>query len=104
VTDVTASPLKLFEYLAAGRVVVLPDLVALAEVLPPSVGYYFQRGNAGALAAALDRALSDPARTEREKLGLSLVGPHTYAARAEQILRVATTISCAYHRQHAHTD
>ena len=60
VTDVTASPLKLFEYLAAGRAVVLPDIPALAEVLPPAIGYYFRRGDAGALAHALAAALTDP--------------------------------------------
>ena len=53
VTDVTASPLKLFEYLAAGRAVVLPDIPALAEVLSPAIGYYFRRGDVGALAQAL---------------------------------------------------
>jgi len=96
VTDVTASPLKLFEYLAAGRVVVLPDIPALAEILPPSIGYYFQRGDAQALARALIAALTDPQRTQREQAGLAAVAPHTYAARAECILALAEAVARRY--------
>jgi len=95
VTDITASPLKLFEYLAAGRVVVLPDIPALAEVLPPDVGYYFRRGDAGALADALANALTDPHRPTREAAGLTAVATHTYAARAERILALAQAVSKA---------
>ena len=93
VTDVTASPLKLFEYLAAGRAVVLPDIPALAEVLPASVGYYFRRGDATALASALAHALADPARPEREDQGRAIVAPHTYAARAARILEVSKRVA-----------
>jgi glycosyltransferase involved in cell wall biosynthesis len=96
VTDVTASPLKLFEYLAAGRVVVLPDIPALAEVLPPEVGYYFRRGDTGALAQALAAALTDSRRPEREQAGRSTVAPHTYAARAERILALAKVVAQRY--------
>jgi glycosyltransferase involved in cell wall biosynthesis len=96
ITDVTASPLKLFEYLAAGRAVVLPDIPALAEVLPPSIGYYFRRGDASALAAAIISALADPQRQRREQAGLSVVAPHTYAARAAQILALAEAVAQRY--------
>ena len=92
VTDVTASPLKLFEYLAAGRAVVLPDIPALAEVLPPAIGYYFARGDAGALA----QALGDPQRPAREQAGLAAVAPHTYGARAERILALAEALARKY--------
>jgi glycosyltransferase involved in cell wall biosynthesis len=93
VTDVTASPLKLFEYLATGRAVVLPDIPALAEVLPRSIGYYFRRGDSAALAAAIHTALDDPRRAEREQAGRAAVAPHTYAARATQILALARSIA-----------
>jgi glycosyltransferase involved in cell wall biosynthesis len=96
ITDVTASPLKLFEYLAAGRAVVLPDIPALAEVLPPSIGYYFRRGDASALAQAIISALTDPQRQQREQAGLSVVAPHTYAARAAQILALAEAVAQRY--------
>lgn len=93
VTDVTASPLKLFEYLAAGRAVVLPDIPALAEVLPANVGYYFRRGDTEDMAAALHRALDDPERPAREQAGLEAVRPHTYGARAERILDLAERVA-----------
>ena len=96
VTDITASPLKLFEYMAAGRAVILPDIPALREVLPPSAGYYFRRGDATALAAALAAALADPNRAERAERGLALVAPHTYTARAERILALAATVAQKY--------
>jgi glycosyltransferase involved in cell wall biosynthesis len=96
VTDVTASPLKLFEYLAAGRAVVLPDIPALAEVLAPEVGYYFRRGDTAALAAALRAALADPRRPEREQAGRIAVAHHTYAARAADILAVAEAVARKY--------
>jgi glycosyltransferase involved in cell wall biosynthesis len=89
VTDVTASPLKLFEYLATSRAVLLPDLPALQEILPPEVGYYFRRGDAQDLAAALERALRDPERGRREEAGRDAVRPFTYAERARRILAVA---------------
>jgi glycosyltransferase involved in cell wall biosynthesis len=88
VTDVTASPLKLFEYLATARAVVLPDLEALREILPADTGYYFRRGDAADLARALAEALDDPRRAEREAAGLAAVRPYTYEERARRILAV----------------
>ena len=96
VTSVTASPLKLFEYLAAGRAVVLPDIPALAEVLAPEIGYYFRRGDTRALAAALRIALADPGRPEREQAGRAAVARHTYAARAADILALAEAVARKY--------
>jgi glycosyltransferase involved in cell wall biosynthesis len=96
ITDFTASPLKLFEYLAAGRAVVLPDIPALAEVLAPEIGYYFKRGDTDALAEAIAHALSDPLRQQREQAGLAAVAPHTYAARADSILALAEAVARRY--------
>jgi glycosyltransferase involved in cell wall biosynthesis len=93
VTDVSASPLKLFEYLAVERAVVLPDIPALQEVLPESVGYYFRRGDEAALATRILHALADPQRPARERAGREAVLPHTYAARAARILAVARAVS-----------
>jgi glycosyltransferase involved in cell wall biosynthesis len=89
VTDVTASPLKLFEYLAVERVVVLPDIPALQEILPREIGYYFRRGDVADMARAIEKALDDPARRPREAAGREAVKAHTYAARAERIVELA---------------
>ena len=95
VSVVTASPLKLFEYLACERVVVVPDIPALVEILPRNVGYYFRRGEANALAAALERALVDPDRGRRAAAGAVAVRHHTYAARARRILAVTAAVGRA---------
>lgn len=96
VTDVTASPLKLFEYLAAGRAVALPDLPSLMEVLPRDVGYYFRRGDADDMLRALRAALDDPRRPEREVSGRAIVAAHTYASRAGRILALASGVRAKY--------
>jgi glycosyltransferase involved in cell wall biosynthesis len=88
VREVSGSPLKLFEYMAVGRAIVLPDIPALAEVLPRSVGYYFPRGNTQALASALLRALQDPERPRREQAAREAVLPFTFSARAGRIVAV----------------
>lgn len=90
VTDVTASPLKLFEYMAAARPIVLPDLPALREILPDEAGWYFPRGDGAALAAALDDALAQPERrAERGTQAAQAVQAYSYRARAERILVAA---------------
>ncbi|MBC8160430.1 MAG: glycosyltransferase family 4 protein [Roseiflexaceae bacterium] len=96
VTDVTASPLKLFEYLAVGRAVVLPDIPALMEILPPEIGYYFRRGDVRDMARALEFALHDPNRAAREATGRAAVADHTYTRRAERILELAQQVAQSY--------
>jgi glycosyltransferase involved in cell wall biosynthesis len=55
------SPLKLFEYMAAGRPIVASDLPAIREVLTPDVhALLVAPGSAAALAAGIRRLLSDP--------------------------------------------
>jgi glycosyltransferase involved in cell wall biosynthesis len=94
VTDVTASPLKLFEYMAAGRAVVLPDLPALQEILPPDIGWYFRRGDTQALTTALADALGDAARREAAgQQSIALVQDYTYSARACRILNILNRVS-----------
>ena len=60
------SPLKLFEYLAAGRAIVASDLPAIREVLSDGENALLIRaGDATALADALERLVGDPALRER---------------------------------------
>jgi glycosyltransferase involved in cell wall biosynthesis len=86
VREVSGSPLKLFEYMAVGRAIVLPEITALVEVLPLSIGYYFRRGDTRALADALLRALQDPERPHREQAAREAVLPYTFSARAGRIV------------------
>ena len=60
------SPLKLFEYLAAGRAIVASDLPAIREVLQHEVNALLvQPGDPAALARAIERLVADPDTASR---------------------------------------
>ncbi len=98
VTDITASPLKLFEYLALGKPLVLPDLPALREVLPPVLGHYFPRRQREALVAALAAALAERHTTSTQAARRTLAQQHTYGRRAERILELVAQVSKPPHK------
>jgi glycosyltransferase involved in cell wall biosynthesis len=94
VTDVTASPLKLFEYMATGRAVVCPDIPALREITAGDGAAHFPRGDRDALAATIVDLTRDHAR--RAALGTlaaERVAPHTYARRAERLLAITQAVA-----------
>ncbi len=89
VTDETASPLKMFEYMAMGVPVISVDLPALREILPAEAGLYIPRGDVAALAEMLGRVLGDPeAAGRRAERAREAVGRYTYTWRAERILEL----------------
>ncbi len=93
VTDMTASPLKLFEYLALGQPLVLPALPALREIVPANLGHFFARRDPTALRAALQRAVQvapDPTNTAARR---ALAQDYTYGRRAERILTLADAVA-----------
>jgi glycosyltransferase involved in cell wall biosynthesis len=98
VTDMTASPLKMFEYLALGQPLVLPDLPALREIIPPTLAHYFPRRNPGGLVQALTAALAAGSDQARAAARRDLARDYTYGRRAERIL---TLVEQVKHRQHA---
>jgi glycosyltransferase involved in cell wall biosynthesis len=88
VTGMTASPLKLFEYMAVRRPLVCKDTPALREIVDERAALFFPGGDATALADALEQLRSDPLR--REKMGRAAAEEaqsYTYRARAEKIRR-----------------
>ena len=92
VTTLTASPLKLFEYMAAGRPIVLRELPALREILGDD-GVYFPAGDAAALTAALADLATDPARAARlGHAAAARAGAYTYRARAARVLAVLRSV------------
>jgi glycosyltransferase involved in cell wall biosynthesis len=96
VTDVTASPLKLFEYMAMGRAVVCPDIPALREITGGDGALHFPRGDRRALAEALTRLAQDPAlRGELGARARERVAAHTYARRAERLLSLCRAVHAA---------
>ncbi len=89
VTDLTASPLKLFEYAAVARPVLLPDIPALKEILPTDQAIYFERGNLAEMQAAIEWAYCQPAEAEaRAQAAHASVARYTYANRARSILEL----------------
>jgi glycosyltransferase involved in cell wall biosynthesis len=58
------SPLKLFEYMAAGCAIVASDLPAIREVLAEDEAQWVRPGDAEALAAGIRELVKDPARAE----------------------------------------
>jgi len=93
VTDVTASPLKLFEYLALGQPLVLPALPALHEIVPPALCHPFARRDLDGLTAALAAALSAAPDHAGAQARRALAAQHTYGRRAERILEVVARVA-----------
>lgn len=89
VTRMTASPLKLFEYMAAGKPIVCKEMPALREIVTEEAAIFFEGGDAVALRRALLTLASDAQRRERmSKAALGLSSGYTYAARAARIAEV----------------
>ena len=93
VTDVTASPLKLFEYLALGQPLVLPALPALHEIVPAQLSHPFARRDLDGLTAALDAALAVAPDEAGAAARRAIAAEHTYGRRAERILEVVRAVA-----------
>lgn len=85
-----ASPMKLFDYMAAGRPIVASDLVPLREVVSDGrTAHLVRPGSPEALADGIRSVLADPAAAERmARAALEAVGNYTWARRAERIERL----------------
>lgn len=57
-----ASPLKLMEYMAAGRAIIAPDAPNIRETLSPNDAHLVPEGDMNAIFAALDSLVEDPSR------------------------------------------
>ncbi len=88
------SPLKLFEYLAAGLAVVAADIPGVSDIVGRDGALLMAPGDADALAAAVAALASDPG--ERARLGQkarSLAELHTWERRAQRILGAVHELS-----------
>ncbi len=88
------SPLKLFEYLAAGRAIVASDLPAFREVIGEDEAVLVPPDEPAALAAALGRLRDDEALRQRlGRAAFALAGRYTWAARAERLDALFRTVA-----------
>ncbi len=88
------SPLKLFEYLAAGLAIVAADIPGIRDVVGDDAALLHAPGDADALAGAVARLAAD--RDERVRLGRrarALAELHTWEERARRILRAVQQLS-----------
>jgi glycosyltransferase involved in cell wall biosynthesis len=89
VTGLTASPLKLFEYMAAAKPIVCKDMPALREIADERSAIFFRRGDAvdlGGTLMALRRA--PEARRAMGEAAAEQAKGYTYRARARKIAQV----------------
>ena len=94
--DFYFSPLKLYEYLAAGRAVVASRIGQAAEVIDHGTnGLLVPPGDAAALAAALARLRGDPGlRTRLGQLArMTVADSYTWDAVARRLLGIAGVIT-----------
>ncbi len=93
VSGASASPLKMFEYMAMGRPIVCVDIPALREVLDDDTAYFFPPGDAPALARALEAALTrfEEAEKKGEQARLR-ASACTYGRRAERLLEIVQNV------------
>lgn len=81
------SPLKLFEYMAAGKPIVASDLPSLRDVLDERLAVFSVPGDPASLAAACGKLIDDPALRVRLGDAACRRAPgHTWDARAAAIL------------------
>ncbi|HZB86107.1 MAG TPA: glycosyltransferase, partial [Gaiellaceae bacterium] len=87
------SPLKLFEYMAAGLATIASDLPGVIDVVGDEAAVLVPRGDARVLADAVVALVGDPARRRRlGEAGRELVlAHHTWERRARTILDLAAT-------------
>lgn len=87
------SPIKLFEYMAAGCAIVASDLAPMHEILDEDDAVWTTPGDPQSLAAAITALIQDPARANRlgEKVRVKS-SKYTWRARAERLLALLSKI------------
>jgi glycosyltransferase involved in cell wall biosynthesis len=87
------SPIKLFEYMAAGCAVVASDLPSLRDILTDDEAVWVKPGDPAGLAAGIRSLVADPERARR--LGALLrekARAYTWRARAQKLAALLATL------------
>jgi glycosyltransferase involved in cell wall biosynthesis len=86
-TSLVCSPMKMFEYMAAGRAILSSDLLVLREVLDESTAAFCPPEDAGAWQAALQRLLEDaPLRQRLGRKAHQAVKSYSWIERSRRVL------------------
>lgn len=81
------SPLKLFEYLAAGVPIVCADIPPVRDVVDEQSVWFFEPGNAQSLAQAISRTLNNADESaQKTLLGKDIAAHHTWEKRMGRII------------------
>jgi glycosyltransferase involved in cell wall biosynthesis len=89
------SPLKLFEYMAAGRAIIASDLPAIREVLRDGENALLvEPGNASAIAGAMRRLMDDPPLAQQlAGAAFGEAAAYTWPRRAERLERLLKDVA-----------
>jgi glycosyltransferase involved in cell wall biosynthesis len=91
-----SSPLKLFEYMAAGKPIVASNLPAFREVLSAEEAVLVEPGSASAIAAAVERVLSDLSLASRlASNAFEAAAQYSWESRARRLELVLSEASSA---------
>jgi len=83
-----ASPMKMFEYMAAGRAIVTADLPVIREVLNEKNAIFCEPDDVGKWKVEIEKLLTDePRRLELGRQARQDVQGYTWLARAEKIVK-----------------
>jgi glycosyltransferase involved in cell wall biosynthesis len=86
------SPLKQFEYLAAGLPLLASDVPSSHEILDNNVALFYPPTEQGVVQAVADLTARADWRAEAHKTAPSIAAPHTWEARTRDILRFITSL------------
>lgn len=86
------APMKIFEYLAAGRPTVASKTLAVASIMPEETAFWYEPDNAHALALAIQEAYagSSPGKVVA---GRACATEHTWRRRTERILAFIQSVT-----------
>lgn len=86
------SPMKIFEYLAAGRPTVASKTPAVTSIMPEETAFWYEPDNAHSLALAIQEAYAGSA-SGKVAAGRACAAEHTWRRRTERILAFMQSVT-----------
>lgn len=86
------SPMKVFEYLVAGRPTVASRTPAVTSIMGEGTAFWYEPDNAGSLSQAIQEAYTSPKAEAKIESGRALALEHTWRRRTERILAFCSSM------------